>query len=562
MKLRILGAAGMVTGSMYELLDEDLGAHFLVDCGAAQGNDAASIEPGFPFDPSAIQFVLLTHAHLDHCGRLPELVQRGFRGPVICTAPTARLAKSLLLDAADHQPGRPREAVERIRWQIENIHVMRGWLTAREAKLHGKQVFFAPFRSSHLIGAVGFAISWGPERGKNPVVVFGGDIGPKFEGNECDFLEAKGQMPPFFQDSPCYTLVLESTYGSRDEPPRARSARLAELMGLLERAAAESRVILIPAFALGRLQQVLFDLQSIRMRNSSLQRVRVFAPRAGLGADASKAYLDCLFESAATRSGEQRPLYANREIFAQAGIDISTPSGDAEAKRMLAAAFGFASTEPVHAQPIEPCDIDALGRHAPCVLVAPSGMAHAGLMRKAIACHARDSKTTIAFCGYQAGGSPGAVLMQRANNAPVMQDVPVWGDGRESLLLSEVQAEAARLEGYSGHATAPQLLSVAFDESGKANGGKPPHRVLLVHGDHANRFALQGRIERRADELGIGTEVRLPRVSTTEWINLDAPIPVPTIEDSAMVLRSLATSRPSAFRRIMADIQRLLQTQP
>jgi metallo-beta-lactamase family protein len=546
---------------MYELLDDELGAHFLIDCGKAQGSDAALIENGFPFDPSEIQFVLLTHAHLDHCGRLPELVRSGFKGPVICTAPTARLAKSLLLNAADHQPGRPREYVERIRWKTEEVHVTRGWLTAREANLHGKQIFYAPFRSSHLLGSVGFALSWGPERSRNPVIVFGGDIGPKFEGNECDFLEGKGQLPPFFPDSPCYTLVLESTYGAREELPRSRSARLAELTSLLEQAAAESRIILIPAFALGRLQQVLFDLQSIRMQNCALQCVKVFSPKAGLGVDASMAYLDCLFEKAAAKNGELKPLYANKDVFAQAGADISTSSGEAQAKRILAAAFGFATTEPVHAQPIEACDIENLRSHAPCVLVAPSGMADYGLMRQAIACHATDARTTVAFCGYQARGSPGSVLMQRANNGTLIQDVRIWNDGSDSLSLSNVQAEAVRIEGYSGHATAPQLLSIVFDDSVIARRGKLPNRVFLVHGDHANRFALQSMLEKRADQLGVATEIRLPRTSTTEWIDLDAPIPVPTVEEAALVLQSLAASKPSAFRRIMADIRKLIPSQ-
>lgn len=560
MKLRILGSAGIVTGSMYELVDDDLGAHFLVDCGIVLGEGASSVAADFPFAPSEIQFVLLTHAHADHCGRLPELVRGGFTGPVICTEPTARLSRMLLLDMLKHVPGRRREDVESIRWQTGETHALRGWLTAKSVNRHGKQLFYVPFRSSHLLGAVGYAVSWGPDRGQNPVIVFGGDLGPKFEGNDCDFLEAKGQRPPFLPGSPCYTLVLESTYGSRIDAPLARSARLAALTQLLEKAVAESRVVLIPAFALGRLQQVLFDLQSIRLQCSSLQCVKVFAPKVGLGADASQAYLDCLFERAATRHGESKPLYANREIFAQVGIDISTASGETAARSMLSAALGLESNGVVRAEPIEVGALSQLRSQAPCVLVAPSGMALGGLMRDAIECHAKEARTSIAFCGYQASGSPGSVLMRRANGLPSLQDVPVWTDRGTCLMLSEVQAEVARLDGYSGHATATQLLSMVFEESDKKGSDKVPSRAFLVHGDHVNRLALQGYIEGRADELRVGTEVCLPRVSTTDWFDLDGLVPVPSVEESAEMLRSLAAGRPSAFRRIVAEIRKALQT--
>ena len=525
MKLRIHGGAGTVTGSCFELADERLGVRVLVDAGAFQGEDGSAISgaPSLPDDPSSLNAVLLTHAHLDHCGRLPLLVRAGYRGKVYATPATATLARATLLDSARLSGEFSAADVDGIRWHTRNVSAYQGWRPVAD------DVFLCPIRSSHLLGATGFAVSWGRAGVANPVVVFSGDLGPARKGDGVEPLCAPNHAVDFAASAPRVTLVLESTYGARAESPRSRLERQAALADLVRRAARRGGPLLLAAFAQGRTQELLMDLAELRSRAPDLAAIPLAAPGFGLALEASKAYVAHLLETEIVpRRHEVRVANANRERFRAMGIDVTTADGMARARAVLACAFGLGpSVEGV--QPprlLSKADIAAFVSGGPAILVAPSGMAQGGAMRQALERALPDPKATVAFSGYVSRGTAGDVLLSMgllSFEDRHRLDGDVWTEGGARARRADVRAAIVRLECYSAHASAEQLCDYALPSAGR-NGApaRVPDRVLLVHGDAPNRRALARRLATHVAERCLSVEILLPEPDTG-WIDLDGP---------------------------------------
>ena len=260
MRIKFIGAAGgSVTGSCTHFHYPRTNTSFLVDCGLVQGEgdfEAINAAP-FPFDASAIQFVLLTHAHLDHCGLLPKLYRAGFTGEVICTAATAKLARMSLLDGANY-PGSlfSRDEVKQIRFKPIEDHPA----TAQASMFPVRKDLFVNFRrTAHIVGSCSVTIGWLDEQDQRRYVVMSGDLGNNTRENLYQPLLGHRRSIFGYPDA----IVVESTYGDRSRSAEHKSfdGRMEALRSLLQREVFDRKALLLfPAFALQRTHEVLTDL--------------------------------------------------------------------------------------------------------------------------------------------------------------------------------------------------------------------------------------------------------------------------------------------------------------
>lgn len=260
MQIRFHGAInGQVTGSCTEFFYKRTNTRFLVDCGMVQGeaHAAALNARPFAFDPGALKFVLLTHAHLDHCGLLPKLCKEGFAGKVICTRATAEAAKAILLDAAG-LPDSPYEKKDVRCVMFECVDERSDFGLSRLLPIDN-DLFASFIRTAHLPGSVSITLQWKDDGDDLRQIVMSGDIGPNTKDNPYQSLLAGRQAPFGYPDY----IVLESTYGdrTRDDKFADREARLAALDAAVRESVIErSGPLVIPCFSMHRTQEILFDL--------------------------------------------------------------------------------------------------------------------------------------------------------------------------------------------------------------------------------------------------------------------------------------------------------------
>lgn len=269
MRMKFIGAAGgSITGSCTHFHYQRTNASFLVDCGLVQGEGdfEALNNAAFPFDASDIKFVLLTHAHVDHCGLLPRLVRSGFAGEVICTAATAKLARMSLLDSANY-PGSlfTRDEVKSIRFRpIEDqpARAQAGMFPV------GKDLFVGFRRTAHIVGSCSVTIGWLDDKDRRRYVVMSGDLGNNVRDNLYQPLLAHRRNVFGYPDA----IVVESTYGDRSRSAAYKNfdARIEALRQLLQEEVFDHQTLLvIPAFALQRTQELLIDLVVVLQRHFS-----------------------------------------------------------------------------------------------------------------------------------------------------------------------------------------------------------------------------------------------------------------------------------------------------
>jgi metallo-beta-lactamase family protein len=433
--LTFLGAAGTVTGS--KTLLEARGARVLVDCGLFQGWKTQRLKnwDRLPFDPSTLDAVVLTHAHLDHSGYLPLLARSGFRGPVYCTAGTQALCGLLLPDSghlheedaryanrkgfSKHRPALPLYTQADAVASLRRLHPVA--LDAPRTIAPG--VVATLTRAGHLLGAASVTLEVDGMR-----VLFSGDVGRP------DDAVMRAPAPPPRADY----FVVESTYGDRAHPKIDTEA---ELGPLLARAAARGGVVVIPAFAIGRAQALLLHIARLKARGEIPRALPVFL-NSPMAIDATKIY---------------REFRAEHRLSAR----------DCDA--MCRAATLVNSVD----------ESIALNAHrGPMVIISASGMATGGRVVHHLKAFAPDPRNLIVLAGYQAGGTRGAALAAGAATIRIHgEDVPV-------------RAEVAQLSSASSHADADELLAWL------RAAGHAPRRVYVNHGEPAAADALRGRIER------------------------------------------------------------------
>jgi len=441
-KITFLGAAGCVTGSKY--LVEAGGRRLLLDCGLFQGNKQLRLLnwERLPVDPSTIDWVVLTHAHIDHTGYLPRLARDGFRGPIFANAATRELCGILLPDSARLQEEDAENAARKgyskhspplpLYTEAEVAPVL---ARITEFPRNAWQVVSPEFSirahdAGHILGAtsIEFKIT---ENGKPVTVLFSGDIGRYDQPILND-----PAVPP-----PADYLLCETTYGDRDHPSSSPHEALAEI---IQRVARRGGAIIIPAFAVGRTQALLYVLRELE----NWQRIPQL-----------HVYVDSPMAISATE------LYRRHHEEHDLEFTRQEPNGDPLETRQM----HFLRT------PDESKSINRVT--TPCIIVSASGMATGGRVLHHLARRLPDSRNAVVLAGFQAEGTRGRALLEGAKTLRIHgEDVPV-------------KAEVIELNQFSAHADRGELLRWLKGMPA------PPRQMFLVHGEPAAREAFRSRIE-------------------------------------------------------------------
>jgi len=450
-KLQFLGAARQVTGSQYHLTAD--GVRVLVDCGMFQERAflARNWEPS-PIRPEKLDAVLVTHAHLDHCGLLPKLVAEGFRGPIYTTGASADLAGVLLRDSAKIQAEdaafkrkRHRKERRKGKYPVRPLYTLKD--VGRALRLLEPVDYDEPvalgdgvsavFRDAgHILGSAMIELS-ADDGGRRRRLVFSGDVG--------QWDKPLVRDPSLFAEGDY--VVMESTYGTREHGPLCDiESRLGEIVG---RTLDRGGKVVVPIFAIERAQEVIYHLGRL-VDAGRLPRVPVF--------------LDSPMAVEVTEVFRR-----HRDLF------------DAEAQAMLAnhnSPLGFPGLVMVGSTE-ESKGINSLT--GPAVILATSGMCTAGRIKHHLVHTISDAENTILFVGYQAHGTLGRQILEGNPKIRI--------HGR----LREVRAAVERIEGFSGHADRTALLRWL------AGFRQPPEQLFLTHGEEESSLTLARQVR---DELG------------------------------------------------------------
>lgn len=434
MNLQFLGATGTVTGSKYLL--STAGATVLVDCGLFQGYKQLRLRnwAAPPFDVRTLSAVALTHAHLDHSGYLPRLVKVGFRGAIHCTSATLDLCRLLLPDSgrlqeeeaelanrhgfSRHAPALPlyTEADALAALERFEVHAFDEGFDAAP----GVRVRFVP--AGHILGAAMVGVQAGGQR-----VLFSGDLGRPND----PIMRAPATVER------ADVVVVESTYGNRAHDPVDPQQRLGEIIA---RTVARDGVVVIPSFAVGRTQSLLWGIHRLKQARVLPGELPVFL-NSPMAVDATAIYR--------RHRSEHRLTPDECQAMCHAAKFINTVE---ESKALNA-------------------------RRGPMVIIAGSGMATGGRVVHHLKAFAPDPRNTILFAGFQAGGTRGAAMLAGAEAVKIHgQYVPV-------------RAEIALIDNLSAHADVQEIL--AWLGAFKA----APARTFVTHGEPAAADALRQRIE-------------------------------------------------------------------
>lgn len=438
MKIQFLGASGTVTGSRYLLSHGE--TRILLDCGLFQGFKTLRLKnrDPFPVDLEKLDAVLLTHAHIDHSGYIPLLIKNGYRGPIYATPPTTDLCEIMLPDSgflqeeearyanmrgySKHHPALPLYTMEDA---LESLKYFKPvpWRKALRVSHNGLgDIEFEFFPAGHLLGAASVRVT-----ANGNSVVFSGDLGRKN-----DPLVRDPEVP---ERADC--LVVESTYGDRKHPDRDPQEELREI---ITRTIERKGIVLIPSFAVGRAQLILYFVHRLKEAGKIPKDLPVYL-NSPMAAEANKAFTAHLDELKISES-ELSALWSSVRIV-----------GSPEESKALNE------------------------KNGPAIIIAASGMATGGRVLHHLKKVAPDPKNSILFVGFQAGGTRGDLIVRGA------EEIKIHGQHWP------IRAEVVNLETLSAHADADGILAWISDFQ------KKPKRIFVTHGEPEAADALRHRIE-------------------------------------------------------------------
>ena len=458
MKVTFLGAAKTVTGSNY--LVEGAGKKFLVDCGMYQGSATDELENAdpFAFNIDEIDFMLLTHAHIDHSGRIPKLYNEGYRNPIYATKATCDLCSIMLPDSGHIQemeiewknrkrlrkgekPLPPLYTAEDAAKSIEIFSPVKyDQLIELDENIH---VRFND--AGHMLGSSIIEV-WINENGKQQKIVFSGDIG----NNDIPLLSS----PTMIEDADF--LVMESTYGDR---LHIRNDDKAEMfLNIVYETLEKGGTVVIPSFAVGRTQEILYELNKIKEEEHSEDFYKKY----------NKLMTIPVFVDSPLAISATEVFRENMDLFDDE-TQAMIKSGD---NPLEFPGLKFTRTAE------ESKELNTMDDSS--IIISASGMCEVGRIKHHLKHHLWDPNSTILFVGYQAPGTLGRKIVEGAKN------VRIFGED------IAVNARIEYIEGYSGHADQEWLMNFVYSFITK------PKHIFLVHGEPQAQVVLKGKIESEA----------------------------------------------------------------
>lgn len=506
MKITFLGATKMVTGSNF--LVEGAGKKFLVDCGMYQGGDRDEMQNHEPFayDVNEIDFMLLTHAHIDHSGRIPKLYKEGYRNPVITTKATRDLCSIMLPDSGHIQEQeiewrnrkRKRESKEPLpplytaQDGIDTMEIFKP-VNYDEIIEIDPNIYVRFNDAGHMLGSAIIEI-WVKEDGKETKAVFTGDLG----NNDIPLLSS-----PTMIETADY-LVMESTYGGRLHMRNDDKANL--FLNIVSETLDKGGTVVIPSFAVGRTQEILYELNNLKDTQEGEDFKKKYATLMK-----APVYVDSPLAISATEIFKENANLFDEET--QAVIE----SGD---NPLEFPGLQFTRTAD---------ESKALNeKNESSIIISASGMCEVGRIKHHLKHHLWDPNSTILFVGYQAPGTLGRRIVD--------------GEKRVKIFGEEiaVNARIEYIEGYSGHADQEWLMNFVYSFITK------PKHIFLVHGEPTGQEILKSKI---VDEIGL--PVTIPEYGQTY-----------TLDENLTMEQTVAPITPQMnVRRDVMDKIRLLKNE-
>lgn len=438
MKIKFCGAASTVTGSCHLLT---VGDHkILLDCGQFQGGkqmDALN-EEAFPFDPAEIECVILSHAHIDHCGRLPLLVKRGFSGNIYCTDATAQLLEIMLRDSGyihekdiqwknkkNQRAGKPlEEPLYTVKDAELTLKYVKPILYDQLVEIN-EDIKIVFNDAGHILGSAITEI-WATEEGKTSKIVFSGDLGV--------------DSRPILRDPKIIkkadVVIMETTYGNRMHPENQRS--ISELIDIVMKTVERGGSVVIPSFAVGRTQELIYEFNRFYEERPDFREKL----------DQLSVYIDSPMATNATKVFKD-----NAQVFDDEARDYLMRGDDPLEFPGLKFTKSTAESQALNFE------------KGSKIIISASGMCEAGRIRHHLKHHLWNPKSSIVFVGYQAAGTLGRMIVDG------VKDITLFGEP------VHISAEVYNLQGFSGHADQRGLLKwvSGFEQQ--------PKQLFLVHGE-------------------------------------------------------------------------------
>ena len=510
MKITFLGATKIVTGSNF--LVEAAGKKFLVDCGLYQGK--AELEEQnyreFDYNPAEIDFMLLTHAHIDHSGRIPKLYNDGFKGPIYAHKATCDLCQIMLPDSGHIQE---MEAEWKNKKRIRKGQPTRVPLYTAEDALKCMEIFvpvkydeiiqvseniYVRFNDAgHMLGSSTIEI-WAKEDGKETKAVFSGDLG----NNDIPLLSE-----PTMIDN-CDYLVMESTYGSR---LHIRNDQKAELfLKIVSETIDNGGTVVIPSFAVGRTQEILYEINKIKENRHDEEFLREYRTLMKV-----PVYVDSPLAISATQVfKENMDLFEDevKEEMERGNNPLEFP--------------GLKFTQTAD-------ESKALNEsNEPSIIISASGMCDVVRIKHHLKHNIWNPKSTILFVGYQAPGTLGYEIVNGAKKVTIF--------GEEFA----VNARIEYIEGYSGHADQEWLMNFVYSFYNK------PKHIFLVHGEEESQEVLRNKI---LENTGIG--VTIPEYGETYQLDDELRIVNRIKIKKTLTLKNEVLERLEKLKDELADME-------
>jgi metallo-beta-lactamase family protein len=502
------GASGTVTGSCYRIVHPK--GQFLVDCGMFQGNKTVrdlNYKP-LPFDPKAIDFLLLTHAHIDHAGLLPKLTRFGYRKPIWSTAPTGGLLEYLLPDAAGIQES---EAEDETRKRgrkgnapLEPLYTLEDAsqaLDLRKAVDYQQWIEPGPgvraryWNAGHILGSASIEIEVEDEGGKSVTILFSGDLGP----DEKVFYKAPNAPAGFDY------ILSESTYGGRERPPYTLDQRREALKTEINDALGRGGNLVIPTFAVERSQELLHDI-GLLIKNKEISPSRVFldSPLASKVTAVYRTY-EAMFDDVELSASE---------LFNDPSFRIVEAVDESKAINQIKGG---------------------------AIIMSASGMCDAGRIKHHLVNNLPRSNATVLFVGYQAPGTLGQIILSGS------RAVRIFGDE------IPVRARIRSMGNYSAHADHSELMAWITERL-------PAHgAIFLTHGEDEERTALRDAL--LASGIA-GDQVIMPLLDDAVELQAGGKRTVVAPQQRRMDLNQINADWYNAYSSFMIDLSNRLQHAP